>query len=154
MKLGLLKCDPSPACGSRCTRDGAAGWGVRDWWIQGSWCLWGCSGWRWGLFWDQAPSKCFPATNDALHGSVLQWVASCCNGNGSGCAEFVPLPLFFSANVVSYSEKEALAENASEHLQVPPLGAAGRSWPLIAPNMQTFQLEDAGWLLWERLPYS
>lgn len=55
---------------------------------------------------------------------------------------------------MSYSEKEAFVENASKHLQVPPLGAAGGSWPLIAPNVQTFQPEDAGWLSWERLPYS
>lgn len=125
MKLGLLKCDPSPAHGGQGTGDGAAGWGVRDWWIQGCWCLWGCSGWRWGLFWDQAPSKCSPATNNALHRSVLQWVASCCNRKGSGCAEFVPLPLFLSEDVVSYSEKEVLAANASVHLQVPPHGLQG-----------------------------
>lgn len=125
MKLGLLKCDPSPARGGRCTTGGAAGWGVRDWWIQGCWCLWGCSGWRWGLFCHQAPSKPSPATNNALHRSVLQWVASCCNRKGRRCAEFVPLPLFFYENVVSYSEKEVLAENASVHLQVPPPGVLG-----------------------------
>lgn len=51
-------------------------------------------------------------------------MASRCNRKGR-CAEFVPSPLFFYENVVSYSEKEVLAENASVHLQVPLLGVPG-----------------------------
>lgn len=103
--------------------------------------------WRWGLFWDQAPSKHSSATNKALHRSSLQWVASHCNGKGNRYAEFVPLPLFFCENVVSYSETEGLAENASVHLQVLPLGVpgfGGESLPLIVPNKQTFQQRMQG----------
>lgn len=40
LKLGLLMCNQSPAHACGRSTEGAAGWGVRDWLIQGCLCMW------------------------------------------------------------------------------------------------------------------
>ena len=56
--------------------------------------------------------------------SILQRVTSLCNGKGNQCAEFAPLPLFFSffpMKMVRVTiERRYLLNNTPVYPQVPP----------------------------------
>lgn len=110
---------------------------------------------RWCPFGDDVLSERSPATGNALHRSVLQWETSHCDGKGNRCAEFVPLPLFSMKMVRVTTKKRYLLRNTSVRLQVPPVGALGCRGCSCALSLQqseqTFQLQNAGWLSWERL---
>lgn len=105
MKLGLSKCNRSPARACRCAMDRGCGVGCEGQ-ADLTLCVQGCCGWRWCPFWNHLLPKHAPATSNALHRSVLQ------RETGNRRAEFVLYPPFFfpSENDASYKEKEVLTE--------------------------------------------
>ena len=126
LKLGLLKCNQSPARACRRNMDGGRRVGCEGLADPRLFVhVGGAAGGDGAHFGPVLPSS--PATSNALHRSVLQWETSHCNGKGNRCAEFVPLPLFSMKTLQLTMKRRYLLQNTSVHPQVPPLGALGCS---------------------------